>query len=172
MILKKYKKSLNNFDFELINNLIEDIENELINQEFSILEKNSNRIDFTRNQIGRNDPSDKFGIYRRVQYKGSYNFIKNGNEIEVNTNLNFSMQLTAILLGLLPPLIIWNALSSNVSVFTVAITLIFYLLISAIWYQISLIIGENLSIKILSNSIKKTKRNNIQNIRKLNKKTE
>lgn len=172
MILKKYKKSLNNFDFELINNLIEDIENELINQEFSILEKNSNRIDFTRNQIGRNDPSDKFGIYRRVQYKGSYNFIKNGNEIEVNTNLNFSMQLTAILLGLLPPLIIWNALSSNVSVFTVAITLIFYLLISAIWYQISLIIGENLSIKILSNSIKKTKRKNIQNIRELNKKTE
>lgn len=155
MVLKNTRRIINyskyNLEPDSKDGLIEIITKELIDQEFHIINKKSNQIFFSRNQIGKGDPSDKLGVYRRVQFKGEYDFFLKDKEIEIIIQLNFTKQLTVIFLGLAFPFIAFIFINGA----DIISTALVYFLISFIWFYFSRNMGINLSDSIISKSIRK-----------------
>lgn len=158
MFIKKRSRIINfgkvnwSSDSKII--LKKNILKELNDKEFKIINNMSDKIYFSRNQIGKGDVSDKLGAYRRVQFKGEFEFVFNDRQVEIITHLNFSKQLVLILFGLALPFVTFIVLNGAETYSTVLV----YFLISFIWFQISLTTGVNLSESMLSKSIRKFNR--------------
>ncbi|PWH86235.1 hypothetical protein [Brumimicrobium oceani] len=148
-IIINYNKHNRDIDSKVF--LLKIIEKELIEKEFHIINKKSNLMSFSRNQIGKNDVSDKLGAFRRVQYSGKYEIDFKEKKIEIIIQLNFYKQLILILLSLALPLIAFNVINGV----EILLTVVVYFLISFFWFYYCINKGVYLANRIISDSLRK-----------------
>lgn len=161
MFIKKSTKffKYSNLKFNCKNELIEAVIEELLKNDFHIIEKEVNQIKFARNQVGKNDVQDKLAIYKKVQFFGKYSFYFKTDVVKIIVELNFFKQFILVFMAIALPFLIFSFIHGNGPL------LIIFILLSVIlvWFGLSVVIGVSISDAILSQSIHKLKGYSLDN---------
>lgn len=157
MFIRKDTKiiKLDGFSESKKEELIDGIVDRLMQKDFNVINKTSSQIDFVRKQVGKNEVGDKFAIYRKIQYSGKYRVEFSEGFLKVFVKLNFGKQLILLLLAVVLPLLLFSFVYGSLP----WLMIFFFLFITFVWFEVCIVLANNISNTILRQSMDKFERN-------------